>query len=51
MSKLIKTVLMVLLVAFALFYLYTRPEAAGEFVKAVFGIFDAIGRFFTSLVK
>ena len=51
MVKWMKTVLLALLVLFALYYLYTRPEAAADFVKGVFGIFDAIGRFFDSLVS
>ena len=40
-----------LVVAFAIFYIYTRPEAAADFVKAVFGIFDALGVFFNSLAS
>ena len=51
MSKWIKTILMVLVVGFALFYLYTRPEAAANAVKDFFGIFDSIGRFFTTLSR
>lgn len=38
-----------LLIAFAIYYLYTRPEAAAEFVKSVFGIFDSLERFFATL--
>lgn len=49
MGKWIKSVLVFLLVAFAVYYLYTRPEAAAGFVKTVFGIFDSLGRFFSSL--
>ncbi len=51
MTKWIKTVVLALLLAFGVFYLYTRPEAAADFVKMVFGIFDAVGRFFESLVR
>ncbi|MGE5299235.1 MAG: hypothetical protein ACM3KF_04310 [Acidobacteriota bacterium] len=51
MSKWIKTILIVLIVGFALFYLFTRPEAAAAAVKSLFGIFDAIGRFFAALVR
>lgn len=51
MGKWIRTILLALLVMFAIFYLYTRPEAAAEFVKVVFGIFDSIGRFFDSLAR
>lgn len=49
MSKWIRSVLTFLVVAFAIYYLYTRPEAAAGFVKTVFGIFDSLGRFFASL--
>lgn len=51
MNKFLKTALLVLIVAFAVFYLYTRPEGAAEFVKMVFGIFDSVGRFFESLAS
>ncbi|MBB1500746.1 hypothetical protein H5397_04745 [Propioniciclava sp. MC1683] len=51
MGKWIRTILLALLVMFAIFYLYTRPEAAAEFVKFIFGIFDSIGRFFDSLAR
>ncbi len=49
MSKWVKTIVLVLIVGFCVFYLYTRPEAAASAVKSVFGIFDALGRFFTAL--
>ncbi len=49
MSKLLKNVIAALIVAFLIFYLYTRPEAAADVVKTVFGIFDSIGRFFSRL--
>lgn len=45
----IKKILVVLIAAFVVFYLFTRPEAAAEAVKTFFGAFEAIGRFFTSL--
>ncbi|HSN42704.1 MAG TPA: hypothetical protein VLR88_01450 [Propionibacteriaceae bacterium] len=51
MIKSLKTVVWTLIVAFALFYLYTRPEAAAEFVKGLFGFVDSVGRFFTSLAQ
>lgn len=50
-SKWIKTILLVLVVGFALFYLFTRPEAAASAVKSFFGAFDAIGRFFVALSR
>ena len=45
----IKKILVVLIAAFVVFYLFTRPEAAAEAVKTFFGAVEAIGRFFTSL--
>ncbi len=51
MNKWVKTILIVLVVGFCLFYLFTRPEAAAEAVKNFFGAIDAIGRFFAELSK
>lgn len=51
MSKWVKTILLVLVIGFALFYLFTRPEAAASAVKSFFGAFDAIGRFFIALTQ
>lgn len=51
MSKWIKTILVVLVVGFCLYYLFNRPEAAAQAVKAFFGAFDAVGRFFIALSK
>lgn len=51
MGKWIKTIVLALIVMFAIFYLYTRPEAAAEFVRSLFHIFDSIGRFFDSLAR
>ena len=45
----VKRLLVVLIAAFVVFYLFTRPEAAADAVKTFFGAFEAIGRFFTSL--
>lgn len=47
----VKKVLIVLVAAFVVFYLFTRPEAAAEAVKTFFGAFEAIARFFTSLAS
>ncbi|HOA88702.1 hypothetical protein [Propioniciclava tarda] len=49
MGKLIKNAIWALIVAFLIFYLVTRPEAAAGIVKTVFTAFDSIGRFFTQL--
>lgn len=51
MGKWIKSVLIFLVVAFAIYYLYTQPEAAAAFVKTIFGIFDSLGRFFSTLAR
>lgn len=51
MGKWIKTFLTFLVIAFCIYYLYTQPEAAAAFVKSVFGIFDSLGRFFSSLAR
>ena len=45
----IKKILQVLVAAFVLYYLFTRPEAAAEAVRSFFGAFESIGRFFTTL--
>lgn len=50
MMGLLKKILIVLIAAFVLFYLFTRPEDAAEAVRTFFGAFEAIGRFFSSLV-
>lgn len=51
MNKWIKTILLALVVSFALFYLFTRPEAAAAAVKSLFRAFDALGRFFVALSR
>ena len=45
----IKKILVVLVVAFVLFYLFTKPEAAAEAVRTFFSAFESLGRFFTTL--
>lgn len=47
----IKKIFWLLVAAFALFYLFTRPEDAADAVKTFFGAFEPIGRFFSSLVS
>lgn len=51
MGRIIKNAFWALVIAFVIFYLYTRPESAAALVKTVFGVFDSIGRFFTELAK
>lgn len=45
----IKKVVVVLVAAFVVFYLFTKPEAAAEAVRTFFGAFESIGRFFSTL--
>lgn len=45
--KWVKRILLVLLVAFALFYLFAQPESAAVAVRNVFA---AVGRAFNSLL-
>ncbi|WP_296141378.1 hypothetical protein [uncultured Tessaracoccus sp.] len=47
----LKRVLLVLVAAFVVFYLFTRPEDAANAVKTFFGAFSAVGTFFTSLAS
>ncbi|WP_185744154.1 hypothetical protein [Arachnia propionica] len=47
----VKKVLVVLGVAFVVFYLFTRPEDAANAVRAFFGAFESIARFFTQLAS
>lgn len=45
----LKKAVVVLVVAFAVFYLFTRPEDAANAVRTFFGAFAAVGKFFMSL--
>lgn len=47
----IKRILAALVIAFALFYLFTRPEDAAAAVRTFIGAFASVGQFFSSLVK
>lgn len=49
--SLLKKALVILVVAFALFYLVTRPDDAAAAVKTFFGAFSSIGTFFTELAN
>ncbi|WP_169337878.1 hypothetical protein [Propionicicella superfundia] len=51
MQKWIKTAILVLVIGFALFYLFTQPEAAAAAVKTFFGAFGSIFTFFSSLAS
>lgn len=45
----LKRILGVLIAAFVVFYLFTRPEAAAQAVLNFLGAFESIARFFTTL--
>ncbi|QGF24466.1 hypothetical protein [Raineyella fluvialis] len=45
----VRKALLVLVIAFAVFYLFTNPEGAAGAVRGFFGLFGSIGRFFTAL--
>ncbi|WP_198671762.1 hypothetical protein [Desertihabitans aurantiacus] len=45
----VKKIVLVLVVAFALFYLFTRPEDAASAVRAFIGAFGSIATFFEQL--
>lgn len=49
MSAWVKKAAWLLVAAFLLFYLFTRPEQAAAAIKTFLGAFDAIVRFFTAL--
>lgn len=48
MGKYVRNILLTLLVIWALWYLFTRPESAANFVT---GVFDSLVRFFDELVS
>lgn len=51
MDKWVRRILVVLVVGFLLFFLFTRPESAADIVKGVVGAFDSVFRFFAQLVR
>ncbi len=50
MGNWVKKILLFLVVAFALYYLITRPEDAARAVRGFFDAFGALFRFFGTLV-
>ncbi|MDR2975525.1 MAG: hypothetical protein LBV00_12605 [Propionibacteriaceae bacterium] len=50
MSKWIKRIIALFVVAFVLFFVFTRPEQSALAVRTFFGAFESIYRFFESLV-
>ncbi|MGL5405581.1 MAG: hypothetical protein ACRDAX_02135 [Propionibacteriaceae bacterium] len=51
MHKWFKRTVMVLVTAFVVYYLFTRPADAAELVKTVIGWFGAVIKFFETLVS
>ena len=49
MTAWVKKILLLLVVAFALYYLFTQPVQAASAVKTFFAAFRAVGQFFSSL--
>lgn len=47
----VKRIFWTLVVAFALYYLVTRPEDAAAAVRSFFGLFRAVGTFFSELAS
>lgn len=45
----VKKIVVILVVAFALFYLFTRPEEAAAAVRGFVGAFGSIATFFDEL--
>lgn len=46
----LKKAIWLVIVAFILFYVFTRPEAAAGAVRTFIGSFESVVRFFESLV-
>lgn len=51
MLKSLKQVFLVVVLAFAAFYLFTNPVGAAAAVRNFFGLFGAIATFFTALAN
>jgi len=45
----VKKALLVLVVAFAVFYLFTNPQGSADAVRGFFGLFGSLFTFFSSL--
>ena len=50
MSKWIKRILAIVMVAFVIFFVFTRPEQSAQAVHTFIGAFESIIRFFKALV-
>ena len=51
MLKWITRILGVVVVAFVIYYIFTRPEESAVAVRTFFGAFESIIRFFEALVS
>ena len=51
MIRHIKTIILVLVVGFALYYLVTNPEGAADYVRILGGWLQSVLQFFASLAK
>ncbi|MDR2896621.1 MAG: hypothetical protein LBV30_08265 [Propionibacteriaceae bacterium] len=49
MSKWIKRILAIVVIAFLLFYVFSQPQQSADAVTRFFDSFKAIGTFFTTL--
>ncbi len=50
MAKWIKRIVALFVVAFILFFVFTRPDQSAQAVRTFFGAFQSIYRFFEQLV-
>jgi succinate dehydrogenase hydrophobic anchor subunit len=51
MWKWITRIVGVIIIAFVIFYVFTRPEESAAAVRTFFGAFDSLIRFFEALVS
>lgn len=51
MSKLIRNIVIVVVAAFLLYFLFTRPEDSAHAVRSFFSTFESIIRFFETLAQ
>ncbi|WP_217634109.1 hypothetical protein [Raineyella antarctica] len=49
--KWLRKVIVVMAIAFAVFYLFTNPTGAAAAVRGFFGLFGSIATFFTALAN
>lgn len=51
MGKWIKQVVAIAVLAFVVFFIFTRPEQSAQAVHTFFGAFESVYRFFEALVS